>query len=192
MEANLQASDPSLDDVVQFDVKGATFGDRKITAEASVLFNDGADMYMDTSKMSLVDPWKGVQKSLTMMVRYGKELRLLVCTERSGEHRLKQGPIEKSQDGTSYQQIVKPRPKPNDSKYQILAIVYGKKVVTEDSAYNYVYDCIRSNKAVKWTNDKFTDGWSGMAKTGTIYYTTDGTDVRISTGRENSESTFDN
>jgi hypothetical protein len=171
----------------EFEVRGATFAGDTVTNASKVLFNDGEDMLIDSTKMPFSDPWRGVDKVVTMLYTYGEEKRLFVCGERTGEHKFKRGAITLSQDSTSLQTIITAKPKPNGALYQILAIVWGKEEKKDVKSYNYVYQQMNSRKPVKWHNDNFADGWVGKKKSGAVYYTTDGKDVKVLAGKENEE-----
>lgn len=161
-----------------------------MTKAAKVLFNDGFDMLIDSTKMPFVDNWKGVEKTVTMLYSYGKEKRLFICGERTGELKIKRGSIALSQNATSVQSIIIPKPKPDGALYQILAIVYGKQEVNEEKSYNYVYQQMNSRQKVQWSNDNFPDGWCGNSKSGVVYYTTDGKDVKLLAGKEGEETAW--
>jgi len=188
IEASLQQQDPSTKGEDQLEIWAATFGGDTVTNAAKVLFNDGDDLLVDSTSMPFVDGMKGVPKTVTMLYTYGEEKRLFVCVERSGEHKLKCGAISLSQDSTSLQAIITPRPKPSGALYQILAIVYGQQEVKEDSSYNYVYQQMNSRKSVRWSNENFPDGWVGTRKSGAVYYTTDGNDTKVLAGKEFEET----
>lgn len=98
------------------------------------------------------------------------------------------GPIETSMNSRSTQVVVTPRAKPSGAIYQVLAIVYGGSEVRSDRAYDYVYQQMGARRSVRFTNDTFGDTWVGTPKSGVVYYTTDGRDVKLLTAKEGEEA----
>lgn len=187
MDAALKEAEVPPAPANQIDIRGAAYGGSVVTNTAQVLFNDGADLLIDSTKMAFIDNWRGTVKAVSMLYTYGQERRLFICQERSGEHRIPAS-SDIPQGGQRVHTVLTPRSKPNGALYQILAIVWGIEEKKDDKSYNYVYEQMAARRPVRWHNDNFPDGWNGKPKSGAIFYTTDGKDVKVLTGKEH-EST---
>ncbi|RAH44040.1 hypothetical protein BO95DRAFT_483565 [Aspergillus brunneoviolaceus CBS 621.78] len=86
-----------------------------------------------------------------------------------------------------------PMPEPAESTAKPLAIVYGPEEVCDAKIYAYCYSPLEKEEKIHWTNENFGgDTWVGGAKTGTIYYATDGgSKVEQCMGRENQRTEWE-
>lgn len=172
-------------------IESANYGGTNYTDYAKILFNDGENLLVRSVDPGFPDAWQGQKKTISIFHTFHKEQRLFICSERSGTHYLKAGPIHQSRDSSSVLNEVKPFPKPADVKVQILAIVYGINEVRDQNVYDYCYGKLRSKAPIEWRNDNLGgDTWPGERKSAVIYYTEDeGKTIKQCSGKED-ESTL--
>jgi hypothetical protein len=190
MEANVRAEDPPATPSPSLEITSAHYGGVESTAVAKILFNEGENLRVHSVAPGFQEPWHGVNKTISFTYDFGKEKRIFVCREYSGDHDVKVGPIENSRDGRCEVSTVEPRPKPAGSPVDILAIVWGPNEVRRPAVDAYCYQQFHAGAAIEWTNDKMGgDTWPGMAKSGAIYYTTNGgSAIKSICGKEGSSS----
>ncbi|KAH4019275.1 hypothetical protein HBI81_192440 [Parastagonospora nodorum] len=190
MDANVRAEDPPATPSPSLDITSAHYGGIESTAVAKILFNEGENLRVHSVAPGFQEPWHGVNKTISFMYDFGKEKRIFVCREYSGDHDVKVGPMENSRDGRCEVSVVEPRPKPAGSPVDILAIIWGPNEVRRPAVDAYCYQQFHAGAAIEWTNDKMGgDTWPGMPKSGAIYYTTKGgSAVKSICGKEGSSS----
>ncbi|KAF3006711.1 hypothetical protein E8E13_009234 [Curvularia kusanoi] len=178
---------PSLSIVSMF------YADRDITSYAKQNVARGSQLVIETNNIvgwANGDPWPGVQKSISLLFTYGKELRTFVVAGGTGTYVLNPGPASsqpKVQVVPNYESMS------GVANLNIVAAVYGLNQITSRSVYQNMYNAIR-NGGGRWqyTNDNFqVDTWPGVQKTGVIWYrNTDNGYFIANPARENNSNFF--
>ena len=159
---------------------------------SQVLFNSGEDIEVRSVEPGFPEPWDStVEKSISVLHKYGKSIRIFVCKEFTGRHYIKPGSVSKSNIYNAELREINPFPNPTSSQVKILAIVWGPKEIRSQAVYNSCYRCFEK-QPIKFANDNFGgDTWYSMPKSGMIYYVMEGGDsIYQVCGRENSEKPF--
>ncbi|RPA75393.1 hypothetical protein BJ508DRAFT_243285 [Ascobolus immersus RN42] len=175
-------------------ILAAEWGGEDITNGARIQFYDGKNFHIRTVDSGLKDTWRGKEKSLSMLLSYGDSFRVFACRENSGSHTIAPGSVSKIDDDCLYHEVSPAIPKPEGSKVDILAIIYGGAEVRDAAVWQYCYDRAgNSSEPIKWSNENFGgDPWPEVGKSGCIFYTvTGGRTVRMLCGREFNDTVWE-
>ncbi|KAI4141031.1 MAG: hypothetical protein L6R39_005535 [Caloplaca ligustica] len=142
-------------------ISSASCGAKNVTDHAKILFKDGEHLHVPNVAPSFLEPWADVTKSISTFHTFGKGRRIFICAKYTGTHLLKADPISESGDSTSMVNEVRPLPKPADIDLEILAIVYGKQEIRDQSVHDYCYRRPCNHQPIQWSSANFAgDNWS--------------------------------
>jgi len=172
------------------------YGGADETEKSQELWNVGDNICVRSNEPGFLDPWPNIVKTTSMLHCDGDSMRILVCSENTGNHLLAPGAVQSLDVEDAELREVNPgHPlRPAGSTITIQAMTWGPKVLEGDEYYAYVYACHLSEAKVKFTNEAFgrgVDTWPNKHKSGVIFYIVDGEDeIRQLAGQEGTKVRF--
>ena len=165
----------------------STVDDTALACEELIL---GDDIQIDTDNFvpPFPDPWPGYPKSMAMLFEYGTDMRLWLGWDASGQYLIQPGSVDLSPSTAE----LTPMSKPANAAITILAVVWGRAQVLDQSVWDACYDLAATGGTFSWVNDFFNDqdSWYGVSKSGIIFYTDPEGNLQFFAGREWSSATW--
>ncbi|EGS17198.1 uncharacterized protein CTHT_0065140 [Thermochaetoides thermophila DSM 1495] len=161
--------------IPQLEILGATFGTADITSYALTNWKVGSNIVINTNKAytdiglnAPGDLMTGQPRSITVLYRWGTEVRSWVGRWNSGTYTITPTPNSAAPSGSL---VVPNYPRPQGITWiQILEVNYGLGQNRNQTLWNKLYLDAAAGVGTPLINENFGDTWYSIEKSGVVWY----------------------